>query len=87
MSYTKSLVNTLVTQSHNKLFYQGNVAEGAKVLTKEVVRSVHANRCSIWMYASTTAGDRARVTTRLYSSTSQSFIDAYLLSGSATQSF
>jgi PAS domain S-box-containing protein len=50
MSYTKSLVNTLVTQSHNKLFYQGNVAEGAKVLTKEVVRSVHANRCSIWMY-------------------------------------
>jgi len=50
MSYTKSLVNTLVTQSHNELFYQGNVAEGAKVLTKEVVHSVHANRCSIWMY-------------------------------------
>ncbi len=50
MSYTKSLVNTLVTQSHNKLFYQGNLTEGAKVLTKEVVRSVHANRCSIWMY-------------------------------------
>jgi len=50
MSYSKALVNTLVAQSHNKLFYQGNVAEGAKVLTKEVVNSVHANRCSIWMY-------------------------------------
>lgn len=50
MSYTKALVNTLVAQSHNKLFYQGNVTEGAKVLTKEVVNSVHANRCSIWMY-------------------------------------
>jgi PAS domain S-box-containing protein len=50
VSYTKSLVNTLVTLSHNKLFYQGNLTDGSKILTKEVVQSVHANRCSIWLY-------------------------------------
>jgi PAS domain S-box-containing protein len=48
--YVKKLNETLISQSHNSLFYEGNTTEGAKVLTKEVSDSIGADRCSIWLY-------------------------------------
>jgi PAS domain S-box-containing protein len=48
--YVKKLNETLISQSHNPLFYEGNTSEGAKVLTKEVIESINADRCSIWLY-------------------------------------
>ena len=48
--YIKKLNETLISQSHNPLFYEGNTTEGAKVLTKEVTESISADRCSIWLY-------------------------------------
>lgn len=48
--YSKKLNQTLVSQSHNQLFYQGNVKEGGKILTKEVTKSLDVDRCSIWLY-------------------------------------
>ena len=48
--YIKELNKTLISQSHNPLFYEGNTTEGAKVLTKEVTESISADRCSIWLY-------------------------------------
>ena len=49
-SYVKKLNGVLINQSNNKLFYDGNTKEGAKVLTKEVTKSIGADRCSIWLY-------------------------------------
>ena len=49
-NYIKLLNETLIKQSHNSLFYEGKVTEGAKVLTKEVVDSLGTDRCSIWLY-------------------------------------
>jgi PAS domain S-box-containing protein len=49
-NYIKKLNETLISQSHNPLFYEGNTTEGAKVLTKEVTESISADRCSIWLY-------------------------------------
>jgi PAS domain S-box-containing protein len=48
--YVKKLNETLISQSHNSLFYEGDTTEGAKVLTKEVTESIDADRCSIWLY-------------------------------------
>jgi len=48
--YIKKLNETLISQSQNPLFYEGNVSEGAKALTKEVTDSINADRCSIWLY-------------------------------------
>lgn len=48
--YIKKLNKVLINQTHNKLFYEGNVSEGAKVLTKEVTKSIESDRCSIWLY-------------------------------------
>ena len=50
LEYTKKLNEVLISQSHNPLFYGGNITEGAKVLTKEVTESIKADRCSIWLY-------------------------------------
>ena len=50
--YIKKLNNALVNQSHNTLFYEGKVEEGAKVLTKEVITTMDVDRCSIWLYNS-----------------------------------
>jgi PAS domain S-box-containing protein len=50
--YSKKLNKVLISQSHNSLFYQGNVKDGAKTLTKEVTESINADRCSIWLYNS-----------------------------------
>jgi len=49
-NYIKKLNETLISQSHNPLFYEGNTTEGAKVLTKEGTESISADRCSIWLY-------------------------------------
>ena len=49
-TYIKKLNGVLINQAHNKLFYEGNVKEGAKVLTKEVTKSIGSDRCSIWLY-------------------------------------
>lgn len=48
--YIKKLNETLISQSQNPLFYEGNVSEGAKALTKEVTDSINSDRCSIWLY-------------------------------------
>ena len=50
--YIKKLNNVLVNQSHNVLFYEGKVEEGAKALTKEVIDTMEVDRCSIWLYNS-----------------------------------
>jgi len=50
--YSKKLNDVLISQSHNPLFYQGDVKEGAKILTKEVTESINTDRCSIWLYNS-----------------------------------
>lgn len=49
-NYIKKLNETLISQSHNPLFYEGDTTEGAKVLTKEVTNSIGTDRCSIWLY-------------------------------------
>lgn len=48
--YAKNLNEVLISQSHNHLFYEGKVVEGAKLLTKEVTETISADRCSIWLY-------------------------------------
>ena len=48
--YLKKLNNVLIEQSHNHLFYEGDVTNGAKALVKEVTNSIDADRCSIWLY-------------------------------------
>jgi PAS domain S-box-containing protein len=48
--YAKSLNETLIHQSHNQLFYDGNIVDGAKLLTKEVTLCANVDRCSIWLY-------------------------------------
>jgi len=48
--YAKKLNKTLISQSHNTLFYEGNVTEGGKILTYEVTNSLDVDRCSIWLF-------------------------------------
>jgi PAS domain S-box-containing protein len=48
--YLKKLNDVLIAQSHNQLFYEGDVANGAKTLVKEVTSSIDTDRCSIWIY-------------------------------------
>ena len=49
--YVRSLNDVLISQSQNPLFYEGNVSDGAKALTKEVTDSIGSDRCSIWLYS------------------------------------
>jgi PAS domain S-box-containing protein len=44
------LTKTLISQSRNPLFQEGKIEEGAKILTKQVVDSIDADRASIWLY-------------------------------------
>jgi len=44
------LTKTLISQSRNPLFQEGKIEEGAKILTKQVVESIEADRASIWLY-------------------------------------
>ena len=48
--YTKKLIDVLISQSHNPLFYDGNTIDGAKILTNEVTETINTDRCSIWLY-------------------------------------
>jgi PAS domain S-box-containing protein len=48
--YARNLNETLISQTHNHLFYEGKINDGAKLLTKEVTNSLCADRCSIWLY-------------------------------------
>ena len=48
-SYIENLNQVIISQSQNILFYQGNVTNGAKELTKQVTYSIGADRCSIWL--------------------------------------
>jgi PAS domain S-box-containing protein len=48
--YLNKLNDVIISQSHNTLFYEGNISEGGKLLTKEVTDSIGADRCSIWLY-------------------------------------
>ena len=50
IKYVEKLTSTLVTESGNPLFYEGNVIEGAKSLTKQVTKSLEVDRCSILLY-------------------------------------
>ena len=45
------LIDVLVHQSKNSLFYDGNLNEGSKILVKEVVDTIDADRTSIWLYS------------------------------------
>lgn len=51
-AYLKQLNETILTLTHNPLFYDGDINEGAKLLTKEVTNSIKVERCSIWLYNS-----------------------------------
>ncbi len=48
--YMRKLNDVLISQTHNELFYQGNLSDGALELTKEVTETIGADRCSIWLY-------------------------------------
>jgi PAS domain S-box-containing protein len=48
--YLNKLNDVIISQSHNTLFYEGNISDGGKLLTKEVVTTIDADRCSIWLY-------------------------------------
>jgi PAS domain S-box-containing protein len=48
--YSKKLNDVLISQSHNPLFYEGDVKNGGKILVKEVVDNMKVDRCSIWLY-------------------------------------
>lgn len=48
--YREKLSKVLIDQSHNKIFYEGNIGLIAKELTKNVSEAVNADRCSIWLY-------------------------------------
>lgn len=47
---SQKLNNSIVRQSHNTLFYEGNVGEGSKEVIMEVIRTLDTDRCSLWLY-------------------------------------
>ena len=48
--YSKKLNDVLISQSHNSLFYEGDIKNGGNVLVKEVTDNMNVERCSIWLY-------------------------------------
>lgn len=48
--YLEKLNLVLISQSQNRFFYDGNLIEGAKSLTKEVSEVSEIDRTSIWLY-------------------------------------
>ena len=44
------LIETLIQQSRNELFFEGNVEEVSKTLVKEVSDRLNVDRTSIWLY-------------------------------------
>jgi PAS domain S-box-containing protein len=49
-NYTNKLNLTLINQSHNPVFYDGDLLECSKILTKDVVENLGVDRCGIWLY-------------------------------------
>lgn len=47
--YYTTLNEVLVHQCHNELFYTGDIENGSKALTKEVVDTLAVDRASIWL--------------------------------------
>ena len=48
--YSKKLNNILIDQSHNTLFYTGDIKIAGQTLVKEVCLNMNVDRCSIWLY-------------------------------------
>jgi len=48
--YSNKLNELIIEESHNPLFYQGNINEGGKVLTKKISEVLDVDRVSIWLY-------------------------------------
>lgn len=48
--YSKKLNNLLIEQSHDTLFYTGNIKIVAQTLIKEVSINMDVDRCSIWLF-------------------------------------
>jgi len=48
--YSNKLNELIIEESHNPLFYQGNINEGGKILTKKISEVLDVDRVSIWLY-------------------------------------
>lgn len=48
--YSNKLNELIIEESHNPLFYQGNITEGGKILTKKISEVLEVDRVSIWLY-------------------------------------
>lgn len=68
--YYNRLSKVLVHQSHNQLFYKGDIENGSKILTKEVVDTLNVDRTSIWLYNEDKTSIRCR---QLYIKSDESF--------------
>ena len=47
--YSSKLNDLLVEQSNNDLYYEGNLLEAAKVLSKAVAQTLNVDRVSVWL--------------------------------------
>jgi len=50
LKYNKKLSDSLIRQSHNEVFFSGNIEAGAAILSKEVADTIGSDRCSFWLY-------------------------------------
>lgn len=50
-AYIKKLNSTIIEQSQNNLFYEGNTDKGAQALVRQVTEAIDTDRCSIWLYS------------------------------------
>lgn len=50
IKYNDKLIGSLINQSHNEVFFMGNIEAGSAILAKEVSNIVEADRCSFWLY-------------------------------------
>lgn len=48
--YTDRINITLINQSHNPAFYEGDLVQCATLLTKDVTEVLDVDRCGIWLY-------------------------------------
>ena len=46
-----NLMEVLIHQSKNPLFYSGDIDEASKLLVKEIVTTINCDRTSIWLYS------------------------------------
>lgn len=49
-AYVKKLNSTIISQSQNRLFYEGDTDKGAQALVRQVTEAIDTDRCSIWLY-------------------------------------